>query len=291
MDTASPAPPAPSAPPATLVAPPAPATVSLPPGITNMSTDDKLNKLLELVFASNANFSALTTRVCSLETAVDYMDSQLITQRESDMAQKEVVAKLEAKVATMEARITGLQIGLAVEAKKRDENENVSRKQCLEFSGIPQSATETPEDVKKLVVKVMQLIGSSNNASCIDDAHRKMGGGIIARFKSREERNEIYLKRFALVGKSSANIGFPVPGTDLYINESLTIDRSRVMKSIRDKLKVLNRGVINKDDRIKVKSSGGVVQVQNLGGKFIKVSSLNDFDRMYPNDIEVEIYS
>ena len=111
----------------------------------------------------------------------------------------------------MELKVAENSHKLQLEARKRDENENVQRKQCLEISGIPAPPNEKPADVADHVVKLMKLVCSTNNKSAIDDAHRKMSGGIIV--------------RFALTGKTSANLkGFPAPGNDLYINESLTLE-------------------------------------------------------------------
>ena len=76
-----------------------------------------------------------------------------------------------------------------------------------------------------------------------------MSGSMIVRFKSREQRDYVYLKRFNLIGKTSANLGFDLPtlGNPIYVNENLSFKRSRLMKSMRDRLKFLNEGV-NKDD-------------------------------------------
>ena len=87
------------------------------------------------------------------------------------------------------------------------------------------------------------------------------------KFKSRCQRDEVYLKRFNLVGKTSLDLGFNLPtnGNLIYLNESLSFDRSKLMKEIRDKLRGMNDGRA-KDMRIKAKSSGGVILVQTNRG-------------------------
>ena len=131
----------------------------------------------------------------------------------------------------------------------------------------------------------MGLIGSENDAKAIDVAHRKASGAMIVRFKSREQRDQVYLKRFNLIGKTSAELGFdlPTPGNPIYINENLSFERARLMKAMRDRVKVLNEGV-SKDDRIKLKSEQGKLKVHNRAGKFVKVSKIEQFNAIYPND-------
>ena len=267
---------------------------SIPPEIAAMSQDDKLNRILEKVLSSDAKLSVIAGRVSTLEQSQQFMNSEVEAQKAEIVALKSEKTALQGQLSAMEARVRNLEVGLSIESKKRDDNENISRKQCLEFSGIPKLPNETRDDPKKLVAKVMSLIGSTNTISAIDDAHRKMGGGLIARFKSREERNEVYNLRFNLTGRTCDELeGFEhlaEQGSELYINESLTMDRSRLLKLIREKLKVLNRGVV-KEAKIKVKTEGGIIKCQNIGGLYIKMSSMADFDRLHPNQIECHTFN
>ena len=259
----------------------------LPPAIAAMSSDDKLNIILEKVCSTDAKFSVLASRVTALEQSAGFMDNQLEEQKAETAALKNENAVLTDRLWAAEARLGKLELALVDESRKRDENENVSRKQCLEFSGIPKLPNETRDDPKKFVIKIMNLAGCATPSSAIDDAHRKMGGGLIARFKTREDRNEVYNRRFSLTGKTSAEIeGFEqLEGNELYINESLTIDRSRLMKCVREKLKILNRGR-SKEAKFKTKTTGGVIQCQGVSGLYLKVTSIEDFDRIHPNNIE-----
>ena len=193
------------------------------------------------------------------------------------------------KVSSLMSLVAACEFGLRPEAFKRDNSENISRKQCLEFSGVPKLPTEKKEDPKKYVALIMALAGSTNTVEAIDDAHRKMGGGIIARFKSREQRNEVYERCFVLNGHTSAELlGFEnITSESLYMNVSLIFYRSKLMKCVRDKLKILNRGV-PKGQMIKSKTEGGFIKVQNVGGNYIKILSMDDFDRLHPNNITLK---
>jgi len=52
------------------------------------------------------------------------------------------------------------------------------------------------------------------------------------------------------------------------------------MKDIRDKLKVLNVGK-GKDNRIKAKTTNGVIQVQNRMGLYEKIFTISQFNNLY----------
>ena len=52
------------------------------------------------------------------------------------------------------------------------------------------------------------------------------------------------------------------------------------MKAIRDKLKIVNEGK-GKDVRVKAKSAGGSILVQNHAGNFVRINSIKQFYNMY----------
>ena len=260
--------------------------------VSAVSDSEKINKILLIVASTDASIKALSAQVTTLETAVNFHDSEIMQLRAENTALKSAAQEQEARMGAMAMRMTNLELGLAQESRKRDDSENVSRKQCLEISGVPKLENEQRDDAKKIVAKVMALAGSTNNVTAIDDAHRKMGGGLIARFKTREQRNEVYSRRFNLTDRTSKELpGYEeAVGNDIYINESLTTDRSQLMACVRAKLKFLNAGV-PKLARTKCKTSGGVIQVQNTGGNYLKVTSMSDFDRMHPNDITLKSFN
>ena len=164
---------------------------------------------------------------------------------------------------------------LEVESAKRDQLENQDRKYNLEISGVPITKDEDP---KELVAKVMEVAGAMHGEDAIDIAHRKAAGGIIALFHSRSVRDEVYDRRFNLQGKSSLDLGknFTVKN-DLYINESLTFDRSVLMKQVRDRLKEHNKN-LPKDDRRKCKTAQGIIKVTDETGTYQKIFTKKNLD-------------
>ena len=93
--------------------------------------------------------------------------------------------EMEKRMTAMEEKMNGLEIDLVEQGKMRDENEQNSRMVNLEISGVPQLEGETDDDCKDIAGKVMALFGSKYSVDDVDDAHRKMAGGLIVRFMSR----------------------------------------------------------------------------------------------------------
>ena len=247
-------------------------------------------EMFKLLCQNKNALHSVSDSVAALQKHADETDRAVKENSESiNMLKKENKALLDA-LTKLDNKFTVLQATQIKEATKRDENEAVNRKLCLEINGIPQSPTETRDDCKANVAKVMKLLGMPADASnSIDDAHRKMGGGMIVKFNTRTDAQKLFALRFNLRGKTSAELdGYAhLPGNDLYINESLTIDRSRLRAQVSQKVKIFNQDR-EKDDRIKLSSSDGVVSFTNRHGKWVKCRSMADFDMVYANTIQVK---
>ena len=231
------------------------------------------NELLLILKGIQGTVTGLTSKFDALETKV----TNLSTKYEEQKAQVENLLKRNTELQQENAEIKGemgkMRQDLNVESFKRDQLENQDRKFCLEVSGVPQSDDEDPH---KLVEKVMELAGATQRAAAIDIAHRKYAGGLIVRFHSRTDRDQVYDKRFQLKGKSSLNMDMDfVEKNDLYINESLTFDRSVLMKIVRDEVKVYNQGK-PKEQKLKVKTVGGYIKVTDKRGKYQRINSKDD---------------
>ena len=253
------------------------------PSNNETSTEDMIRETLKIVKRMDARQAEMDTKILALEESVSFQNAEIDNLKLENLQLKSENAALALRMDAMEDRMEEMDTALERESEMRDNMEANGRLINLELSGIPKKEGEKDSDCKAYVGEVMKLIGSENDVSAVDVAHRKYAGGIIIKFKSRDQRNEVYLKRFNLVGKTSLNLGFELPekGNDLYLNESLSFDRSRLMKDIRDRLKILNAGK-DKDSRIKAKTSNGVIQVQNSWGKFIKISKMQQFNILYP---------
>ena len=250
-------------------------------------------EMFKLLCKNSNALRSVSDSVAALEKHADDTDRAVKENSENiDMLKKENKALRDA-FKNLDNKFNVLQATQIKEATKRDENEAVNRKLCLEINGIPQSPTETRDDCRANVAKVMKLLKMPEDASkSIDDAHRKMGGGMIVKFNTRTDAQKMFALRFNLRGKTSAELdGYDhLPGNDLYINESLTIDRSRLRAQVSQKVKIFNQGR-EKDDRIKLSSSDGVVSFTNRHGKWTKCRSMADFDMVYQNSLQVKEFN
>lgn len=108
-----------------------------------------------------------------------------------------------------------------------DEIQQYQRRDCLEIIGIPPLSSEKP---KELMLEIASHIGVELNEDEISTIHRlpdtkNVKNRLIAKFVSRDKREEIYRNRSRLKGKTLNN-------HKIYINESLTANRKRLFAKI-----------------------------------------------------------
>ena len=187
----------------------------------------------ETVSKTQSDLQILTQKFRDIEAAVEYNSSDIAELRAENVIFRESNIQMKSRVAQIEEDLASVKTVVKRESVLRDDNENNSRKYNLEFSGVPKDTDEQRHMPRKYVADIMKLMGSQNTDSAIDVAHRKMAGSIIARFNTRAQRDEVYEKRFALKDITSIDLGFDVPvkGNPIYVNESLTFERSKIRGS------------------------------------------------------------
>lgn len=112
-----------------------------------------------------------------------------------------------------------------------------SRRDLLEFHGIPESSTE---NTNSLVIQVVNLIAPELKIcdSDISTSHRLPAASgrmkpIIVKFVRRDNRDAIYRKKRNLYSKSAKDIGFQ-QDSRLYINESLTVKSRAILNAVKE---------------------------------------------------------
>ncbi|XP_028412579.1 uncharacterized protein LOC114535473 [Dendronephthya gigantea] len=123
-------------------------------------------------------------------------------------------------------------------SKLEDEQENLnlySRRDCLEFHGIP----ETPdENTDELVKQIADLMAVEINPTDISTSHRLPSRRgiiptIIAKFARRSTRDKLYNSKGNLKNRSSSDLGFVRSDNKLYVNESLTPKARELYHQVR----------------------------------------------------------
>ena len=192
----------------------------------------------------------------------------------------------------LKQKYADLQCKVTADASKRDDSEAHYRKSMIELSGIPEQPNETTADCMRLVAKVLALVKAPVGYDDIDDAHRKYNGGIICKFKHRQNATAALRCSFSLKGKTARDLpGVVIEGmpSKLFMNESLTTDRKKTLAQIQHKLKRLNAGR-PWQDAIRVRSRSGVVQVQDQEKRWKKCVDIATFDAMHHNDVPMRVF-
>ena len=226
--------------------------------------DDKINLLLDMATKNEQRMDNLTNimnqntekishinaRINEFESALSFTSTTAEENKQKTSNLETVVAAQAATIEQLSLKINKLEVKLKCEADKRDRSENVGRRQNLEISGIPSCDPEPRSLLKQRVLELAQALGAKISLPDIEDAHRKRSGGVIVRMISRPARDELYKyadnpefkpKLIALNSNSFPNWPTLERGKKIFLNESLTEDRSRLAKICRDKLNIINR--------------------------------------------------
>ena len=256
------------------------------------SPDPAVNEILRMVKTMAIDIDSIKQtndkfdyRIRQLEESAQHVDGiqeKLLLNQGEILKENTALAK---RVEFLEASLKEVKLAAVMEAKLRDDIDLNNRKYNLEMNGIPGTENEDPAKPIEYCKQMMTLVGSTMPHESLDIAHRKMNGGIIMRFKSRAARDEVYARRFNLKGKTSHDFGFDLPqkGNFIFVNESLSHDRSLLMQQIRLRLKVINEG-IPKDDRFKLSSNNGKIRAMDSQKQWKTVTTIQQFERLHPGN-------
>lgn len=118
-----------------------------------------------------------------------------------------------------------------------DECEQYSHSNTVEILGLPE---KKPEDVYTLVEKVCGNLDVTITRNDIDVCHRlgkRQGAdrpaGVIVRFDRRETKQILLEKRRIKRNFSTANLGYGGPAEPVYINESLSPGKRKLLAAAR----------------------------------------------------------
>lgn len=164
-----------------------------------------------------------------------------------------------------------------------DELEQYSRRECLEFKGIPY---EDDECTNEIICQVAELVNIHIDDNDISVSHRLPKGKpwtdqegvlhqpdspiIIAKFVRRDIANELYRARFRLKGKSTNDIECiqsRPQGNNIYISENLTPLKQKLFKScLKVKKELKYKFISTSNGRIYLKKDKGIpsVLISNL---------------------------
>lgn len=175
--------------------------------------EDEMNKAFEFVHQT----------VKDQQETLKRQDERLASYLEKMERMTEENLRLRKQVAELEVRL--------------DECEQYSRSNTVEILGLPENKQE---DVYTLVEKVCGNLDVIITRNDIDVCHRlgKRQGvdrpaGVIVRFVRREIKQKLLEKRRIKRNFSTANLGYDGPAEPVYINESLSPGKRKLLAAAR----------------------------------------------------------
>ena len=204
------------------------------------------------------------------------IESQNLLNAEFEIFKKDVSElkklKIPNKIESLEKRIEILRNNLNEQEKCRDDLEQVQRRDNLEFHGIPQIQNENTNFIIKSMAKKLNIdlkdedISTSHRLPSTSNNHPI----IVARFTSRDIRNNIYQKRKNLIGVRN----FEIAGMEkLYINENLTPRRRKLFSMAHKKKTELKYSFL-------WTKNGNIFMRKNNASEKIKISCEDDIDKL-----------
>ena len=145
---------------------------------------------------------------------------------------------------------------LTVLERKCHANEQYSRRECLEISGIPAEVGD--KDIEKKVLEVLDAIGAPVNTDLVEDCHRIPSKGspkkVILKLSRRKDSRRVLLNKKKLKQLKPESLNLPA-SVKIYINESLCPYYKKLWtkcKKLWDAKRILSFWVSNGSIRVKL---------------------------------------
>lgn len=172
-------------------------------------------------------------------------------------------------------------------SKLEEEQENLnlySRRDCLEFHGIPEMLGENTDDLVKRIGDLIEVEVLSTDISTSHRLPSKRGQTrpIIAKFTRRNIRDNVYHQKGNLKNFNSSNLGFTHPTNNLYINESLTPKAKDLFYKVREFRKIHNfkyvwtrygKTHLKKEDAATTKSFASLIDFEKFRTHYVSTHS------------------
>ena len=248
----------------------------------NVVPSPSFSDVLEAIQTTNTHISKveenLTTSISKIESSVNQANGRLAALESHIKKQEDQILQLSAgheKVSTQYEHLKSLIDALTERVKNeemaRDDLETQGRRYCLTVSGIQETEGENCIDI---IYKLYKYLNINQDKSTIDICHRTFAKHLIVRFTSCTARDALYDKRSKLKGVTAEDLGFKGTGTDIFINESLSFARSKIMKEARIRMKAYNEDK-SLADKVKLNTSNGVIKMKCKGKNF-KIMEIDD---------------
>ena len=169
--------------------------------LKKLNKDDLVEQVLQYQSKFDSFMSDIKSDFESLKNRFTKLESELYLSRNTSSKLREKVTELERKCAA---------------------NEQYSRRECLELSGIPDSVKDS--DLEDTVLKIFKETGVDVSHENVEAVHRLKSNGspkkTIIKLSRRKDAHRVMKNKQKLKNIDSSALGLP-SGCRIYINESL----------------------------------------------------------------------
>lgn len=193
-------------------------------------TEQKLEEILDKKFDNFVKtvFTPLKDSISELQKSLNFLSDQYEDLRKEVGTLRVDNTRLCAENNCLKAEMRSLVNEINVQKNALNEHNQYIRRECLEFSGVPE---RQGENTNQIVMDICEEIGIKIVEEDISVSHRlptkrteqtDRPKKIIARFVRRDVRDAIYKSRKLLKNKTTSDIGYPRTNNKIYISENLT---------------------------------------------------------------------
>ena len=221
----------------------------------------------------------ISGEVMELKSTVYKQKAELSAIKESlDLTTKQC-ANAEKQLAAVRNQLAEQEGEIAELYELQDQLEQYTRKNSLEFHGIPESAYSSPEEVVLKISEALEIPVGPQDIEICHKLNNKGNKAIIAKFISHKVKSNLYRVRTKLKSVRMTDL-FPgssyattTEANRIYINENLTSYRRRIMKKANEKRR--------DGELLSVWSLDGTIFVKTSpAGRPIKISEPEDLDHL-----------
>ena len=221
----------------------------------------------------------ISGEVMELKSTVYKQKAELSAIKESlDLTTKQC-ANAEKQLAAVRNQLAQQEGEIAELYELQDQLEQYTRKNSLEFHGIPESAYSSPEEVVLKISEALEIPVGPQDIEICHKLNNKGNKAIIAKFISHKVKSNLYRVRTKLKSVRMTDL-FPgssyattTEANRIYINENLTSYRRRIMKKANEKRR--------DGELLSVWSLDGTIFVKTSpAGRPIKISEPEDLDHL-----------
>ena len=176
-----------------------------------------------------------------LKSTVNKQQTEIVDLKKQHSKFTTQIATAEKELDAAKKRINDQQEEIAELYDLQDRLEQYTRKNSLEFHGIPESAYNSTEEAILKIAEALEVPVSSDDIEISHKLNTRGNKAIIAKFISHKAKTNLYRARTKLKQVKLADV-FPessyatsVQSTRIFINENLTSYRRRIMSKANEK--------------------------------------------------------